>query len=309
MSKLFSIPLWILGIFIIFLIVVAPPIGIILAVLSIPILVFLYGGKVLTRSLEKDLESNRKESKEIKANITRKKKQPERTEKKLRRIENQKVKARKELVKTQKPVETITYADYPIKVYKGNGLEAYVVSKSKRIYPTLRASKQAVLYFLRLKGFNSESEYFAFKEAELRKKENIELLAGAYKKRSSGKEFLNSIKEIDNLQSLTPVEFERWAKNLFEKKGWVVEETKVTGDGGVDLILEKNDRKAVAQCKRFKGNVGEPLLRDFYGALLHSGASEGYFVTTGLFTSSTIKWVENKPIFLLDRGTLLSYLS
>jgi restriction system protein len=106
---------------------------------------------------------------------------------------------------------------------------------------------------------------------------------------------------------LSPIDFEKWVKSeVFESTGWKVEETKVTGDGGIDLVITKGDERSVAQCKRFRGTVGEPMIRDFYGAMMHEGVSRGFFITTGMYSLSALKFAEDKPIEMIDRRVLAS---
>jgi len=107
------------------------------------------------------------------------------------------------------------------------------------------------------------------------------------------------------LLKLTPTEFEKWVKiHIFEKEGWHVTETKITGDGGIDLFLNRKDEHSIAQCKRYQKTVGEPPIRDFYGTMISEGVSRGYFVTTGLFSLPALKFAENKPIEMIDRRVL-----
>ncbi|MDP3758267.1 MAG: restriction endonuclease [Candidatus Daviesbacteria bacterium] len=157
----------------------------------------------------------------------------------------------------------------------------------------------------------NKEEYLAEEEIELRKKENIHFLANAYKQRKNMTAFKQNLSIIDNLLNLTPIEFEKWVKsNVFEKEGWLVTETKITGDGGIDLVLKRKDEHSIVQCKRYKHTIGEPSLRDFYGTMISEGVSKGYFVTTGLFSLSALKFAENKPIELIDRRVLAQkYLS
>ncbi|MDD2225282.1 MAG: restriction endonuclease [Candidatus Shapirobacteria bacterium] len=149
-----------------------------------------------------------------------------------------------------------------------------------------------------------KEEFYARKEAETRRKENTFLLANAYKQRLTSN-FKQNLSTVDKLTELTPIEFEKWVKkNIFETNGWNVEETRKTGDGGIDLVLKKDDEYSIVQCKRFKKTVGEPALRDFYGTMVSEGVSRGYFVTTGLFSLSALKFAEDKPIELIDRRIL-----
>lgn len=158
-------------------------------------------------------------------------------------------------------------------------------------------------------GFTSKETYLAEKERVLRKKEQDYFLAKSYKQRQQRTKFQSNLKAIDDLFNLTPVNFEKWVKsNIFEKEGWTVEETKITGDGGIDLTLHQNGEHSIAQCKRFRSSVGEPPLRDFYGTMMSEGVSRGYFVTTGVFTIQAQKFAEDKPIILMDRRVLAQRL-
>lgn len=158
--------------------------------------------------------------------------------------------------------------------------------------------------------FESLIKIQAQKELNLQKREKIKYLAKAYQKRQSTSQFKRNLLKIDDLLKLTPIEFEKWTKkHIFEKEGWEVSETKKTGDGGIDLVLWKNEEKSIAQCKRFRETVGEPMLRDFYGTMMSEGVSRGFFVTTGLFSLSALKFTEDKPIEMIDRRVLAQKLS
>lgn len=159
------------------------------------------------------------------------------------------------------------------------------------------------------KGYSSNNEYLAEKERRLRKREQDVLLAKFFKQRRRKSKLKASLATIDSLLELTPIEFEQWVKlNIFEIDGWKVEETRTTGDGGVDLILTRNGEHSIAQCKRFRKTVGEPALRDFYGTMISEGVSRGFFVTTGLFSLSAQKFADDKPIVMIDRRLLAQKL-
>lgn len=151
----------------------------------------------------------------------------------------------------------------------------------------------------------TKEELQAAREVALRRQENVRFLASDYRRRKKASPLKAGLAAVDELGQLTPVEFEKWVKgHVFEKEGWKVSETRRTGDGGIDLVLWRGKEMSIAQCKRYKGTVGEPLLRDFYGAMMSEGVSQGYFVTTGLFSLSALKFAEDKPIELIDRRVL-----
>jgi Holliday junction resolvasome RuvABC ATP-dependent DNA helicase subunit len=108
----------------------------------------------------------------------------------------------------------------------------------------------------------------------------------------------------DRLQSMTGTEFEEYVAGLFRNVGYDVEITQASGDHGIDLLLRKGNTLEVVQCKRWGALVGEPVVRDFYGAILDAGARFGHLITTSSFTKSARLFAEGKPIRLIDREVL-----
>lgn len=109
---------------------------------------------------------------------------------------------------------------------------------------------------------------------------------------------------VNDINSLSGIEFENLCKNLIENMGFSVETTKASGDGGIDLIAYNHEPvlsgKYIIQCKRYSGSVGEPIIRDLYGVITSERANKGILMTTGYFTKSAIAFAEDKPIELID---------
>jgi holliday junction DNA helicase RuvB len=105
--------------------------------------------------------------------------------------------------------------------------------------------------------------------------------------------------------SMTAVAFKEFAVSLFREMGYTVEITPGTSDSGIDLLLRKNNQSIAVQCRRWSDAVGEPVVRDFYSALMSSGAQSGYVVTTSTFTSHAYSFAEGKPIKLVDLEALI----
>jgi Holliday junction resolvasome RuvABC ATP-dependent DNA helicase subunit len=108
-----------------------------------------------------------------------------------------------------------------------------------------------------------------------------------------------------NVCSMTAVAFKEFAVSLFREMGYAVESAPGTSDDGIDLFLRKNNQFIAVQCKRWSAPVGEPVVRDFYSALMSSGAQSGYVVTTSTFTSHAYSFAEGKPIQLVDLEALV----
>ena len=116
-------------------------------------------------------------------------------------------------------------------------------------------------------------------------------------------------KSLEELQALSPDAFEEWVAARFRERGYSTKVSGMGGDHGVDLVLEKDGETAVVQCKNYKAwSVGEPLLRDIYGAMHDFGAQKAYLVTTGRLTRAAVEWVRGKPIEVWD-GDYVAALS
>lgn len=109
---------------------------------------------------------------------------------------------------------------------------------------------------------------------------------------------------------LSPSAFEDYvAHRIFARQGYHVVNTPDSKDGGVDvLVTDDYGRQAVVQCKRYKGTVGSATVRELYGAMIHAGAERAYLVTTAEISNDARRWVEGKPITLIN-GARLEELS
>jgi restriction system protein len=112
-------------------------------------------------------------------------------------------------------------------------------------------------------------------------------------------------KRLEDLRSMTPHDFEHWVGARFRDLGYKVRNTGKSGDHGIDLVANRGNEKVVVQCKRYRHTtVGEPEVRDLYGAMQHEAADRAYLVTTGRFTAAAIAWTKGKPIELWDGQNL-----
>lgn len=120
----------------------------------------------------------------------------------------------------------------------------------------------------------------------------------------------NSLRQIEDFLKLSPREFEDMIVELYTRAGHKAKRTGATGDHGVDVVVEaKNGEKWVVQCKRWKGSVGEPIVRDLYGVVQHEKADKGIIFTTGYFTASAQEWTKGKPITLYGGNKLVEIWS
>ena len=120
-------------------------------------------------------------------------------------------------------------------------------------------------------------------------------------------------KLIAVLQTMDPVAFERLCQRILRESGFIeVEVTKRGGDGGIDgfgtiRIAGLISFNVLFQSKRYKGNIGPEVVRDFRGAMV-GRADKGMILSTGGFTSEARREATRDgapPIDLID-GRLLA---
>lgn len=120
---------------------------------------------------------------------------------------------------------------------------------------------------------------------------------------------LAKAKKLDDLKALSPQDFELVISKIFEAYGHKVNLVGGNSDHGIDIIItNKAGEKWVVQCKRYKGSVGEPAIRDLYGTMQHEMANGAYLMTTGTFTRGALTWVADKPIILYDGEKIIELL-
>jgi restriction system protein len=106
----------------------------------------------------------------------------------------------------------------------------------------------------------------------------------------------------EQLAALTPDQFEQWCANRLRALGYTVRHVGGQGDHGIDLFAEKDRERVVVQCKQFTGKrtVGEPQIRDIFGAMHAEQAARAIVMNAGYFTAEALAWAKGKPIELWD---------
>lgn len=124
------------------------------------------------------------------------------------------------------------------------------------------------------------------KEERTKKKKNTPDLESS---EDLAEDILWNIELLDILKAMDPSSFERLSQRLLRESGFVrVQVTGKSGDGGIDgvgvLRMNLVSFQVMFQCKRYKGSVSSPAVRDFRGAMT-GRTDKGLIITTGTFTS------------------------
>lgn len=109
---------------------------------------------------------------------------------------------------------------------------------------------------------------------------------------------------LEDVDQLNGYEFEDFLKSLFSKMGYQVEQTKLSGDQGADLVVVKFGEKTVIQAKRFGGKVGNKAVQEILAAISLYQAQKGMVITNNYFTPAAVELANANNIELLDRDGL-----
>ena len=122
--------------------------------------------------------------------------------------------------------------------------------------------------------------------------------------------FFDQKDSLVELKALPWKEFEHFVGTFFEKMGYKVEVTGGLKDGGIDVIISKDNKLHFVQCKKYQERqVTLSMVRDFYGAMAAKRNREkGFFVTTGAATLDAQQFAEENSIELIDGPRLMEYI-
>lgn len=105
--------------------------------------------------------------------------------------------------------------------------------------------------------------------------------------------------------SLSGKGFEHELSKLYSRMGYQVHLTPTSGDQGIDIILDKEGKRTIVQCKAHKKPVGPHVIRDLYGTLMSSGADEAILASVSGFTSGVVDYASGRPIRLISINDII----
>jgi restriction system protein len=111
-----------------------------------------------------------------------------------------------------------------------------------------------------------------------------------------------TLAQIDEMEGY---EFEKCMKYVFEKLGYSVHHTPVSGDQGADLVLtSKNGLRIAVQTKRYSCSVSNKAVQEVVAAKAIYRCTNGMVVTNNYFTASAKELAKANGIELIDRNEL-----
>jgi len=124
----------------------------------------------------------------------------------------------------------------------------------------------------------------------------------------SRRRLLDTQTGLDSLRAMSWREFEMLVGEAFRRRGYAIQETGLGGaDGGIDLILRKDGKTTLVQCKQWKTQrVDVKVVREMFGLLAHHGAAAVKIVAVGDYTPDALRFAQGKPIELIHGEALLA---
>lgn len=93
--------------------------------------------------------------------------------------------------------------------------------------------------------------------------------------------------------SLDGWEFEEEVAKVFRKQGYKAHVTKKTGDNGVDIIMYKDRKKIIVQCKHYKNNASPESVRALWGVRDTFNADEVIMVASSGVSEGSMNFISN----------------
>jgi len=112
----------------------------------------------------------------------------------------------------------------------------------------------------------------------------------------------------ESVHYMSGVEFENFMAKVFNKKGYQVQTTPTTGDQGVDLLVNIDDRKVAVQLKRYTAPVGNAAVQAVVAGMFHYKAREAWLITTSSFTKGAVELAKSNRVRLIEGRELEDWL-
>jgi restriction system protein len=106
--------------------------------------------------------------------------------------------------------------------------------------------------------------------------------------------------------SLSGRRFEQELACLFGQEGYRVELTPTSGDAGIDIVLRRDGRTILVQCKRTRTPIGPSAARELYGALVAAKADEAILACVSGATRGVYEFAKGKPLRVMDLHEIIA---
>lgn len=116
--------------------------------------------------------------------------------------------------------------------------------------------------------------------------------------------------DIENIDKMTGVEFEKVLINKLRGFGLKVMETPGSGDYGADIVIDDEDEtRFIIQCKRFSSKVNLKAVQEVVAAMKHYSADYAIVATNSDFLKSAVELAKSNGIELWTGTEVMQVLS
>lgn len=147
---------------------------------------------------------------------------------------------------------------------------------------------------------SSDPERLQKIQASLDKIYEYEQAVDQYEEAKTHRRYFESAANQYYWSPLRGVALEVETAKFFQRLGWSVSGTPTVGDGGVDLILRKQQATVFIQCKGLKSKVSVATVRDAAGVKARYKPDRFIIVAPNGFTSGSIEFAKASRIGLAD---------
>lgn len=109
-------------------------------------------------------------------------------------------------------------------------------------------------------------------------------------------------------EELSGLQFEEAVTKLYNGLGYKAIKTKASNDGGVDVVLYKDNEKIAIQCKAYGKKISPSVARELYGVLCTGDYSSGIIATVNGASNETYAFCSkcnDKPITIITVDDLI----
>lgn len=115
---------------------------------------------------------------------------------------------------------------------------------------------------------------------------------------------------FNRFSNFTPQDFEDFVVQLFVDNSYSVQQTKYSGDFGVDLIAKKSSKSLAVQVKRYQKNnkVSVKDINQIFGGKEYYNCEDALIITTSSFTKPAMKLANKNNVDLWDWDIFQKYV-
>ena len=168
----------------------------------------------------------------------------------------------------------------------------------KIIYYLSRQKIEGWKYVYSAIAINREIEQRYLRKQAQQHKENM----------SGGGKIKKNRIEINNIDTMDGISFEKFLAHLFANMNYKTEITQASNDQGADLIIEKLGERTVVQAKCYSSTVGNTAVQEVTGAKQYYNCTKAMVITNNYFTKSAIELAYANNVELKDREDLINLL-